>query len=174
MRRGPHVRVGCSTRFGSDPNRLSCDASVTTTNSVFQNSKIKTKVVEARGSNSRNAIATCRVESRRASGGGGGVRERLSYSHSLTSATTLHLIRWCATPPTFHVGLNFPLPPLAHTHGPLKISGFCLLGYPIWAQYSNIPPPDLKCPFEDLPILATCLYTSVSADIVKLNLRLEP
>ena len=135
-------------------------------------SRLEARIHETRS----RRVVSCRVESRRASGGGGGggVRERLSYAHSLTSATTLHLIRWCANPPTFHVGLNFPLPPLACTHGPFKISGFVYLGFTMLGPNSNIPPPDLKCPFEDLPILATCLYTSVSAETVKLNIRLEP
>jgi hypothetical protein len=42
------------------------------------------------------------------------------------------------------------------------------------AQYFNNSPPDLKCPFRDLPNLTTYLYTSVSAETVKLNFHLEP
>jgi hypothetical protein len=38
---------------------------------------------------------------------------------------------------------------------------------------SNNPPPNLKCPFEDLPVLTTISYTSVSVGTVKLNFHLE-
>jgi hypothetical protein len=48
------------------------------------------------------------------------------------------------------------------------------MGQAEMAQYFNNPPLDLKCPFRDLPNLTTFLYTSVSAETVKLNFRLEP
>jgi hypothetical protein len=48
------------------------------------------------------------------------------------------------------------------------------MGQAEMAQYFNDPLPDLKCPFRDLPNLTTCLYTSVLAETVKLNFRLEP
>ena len=105
-----------------------------------------------------------------------------SYSHSLT--------KWWNAPPYKVVQLssNFPCgtklsPPIhtcAATNMGLEILGILKLQMgqmpnefgPILRNFNN-PPPDLKCPFRDLSILATCLYTSVSAETVKLNFCLE-
>ena len=57
--------------------------------------------------------------------------------------------------------------------GLFEISEFASWASLSMGPNSNNPTPDLKYPFEDLPILATCLYTSVSAETVKLNFRLE-
>ena len=52
----------------------------------------------------------------------------------LPSGQTLHLIRWCEFHSAFHVGLNFPLPPLTSELLPLALTwaatnmGFEILG----------------------------------------------
>jgi hypothetical protein len=135
-------------------------------------------------------VVSCRDETRRASEE---EEEECACGTSLLthlpSGATPHLICWSTSLPTFHVALNLaPTPCLCAAKNMSYMShGLTQMGFEIsrnfsnlvWAhskkaQYFNNPPPDLKFPFRDLPNLTTCLYTSVSAETVKLNFRLEP
>ena len=90
----------------------------------------------------------------RASGGGGGgvrTREPLVLT-SLPSGTTLHLIRWCLSPQTSNVGLNFSshsTPMCAAIKMGFEIFLKLLIGLPQMGPNFNNPPPDLKFPFRD-------------------------
>ena len=99
--------------------------------------------------------AACRVVTRRTNGGGGGggVRGREPSVHSSTpSVSTLHLIRWCLSPPTSNVGLNFSTT-LHLQNSAMHMGQFEIFRNFYWAAQmgpkSNNPPPDLKFPFRD-------------------------
>jgi hypothetical protein len=71
---------------------------------------------------------------------------------SLPSVTTLHLIRWCLSPPTSNVGLNFSshsTPMCAAIKMGFEIFLKLLIGLPQMGPNFNNPPPDLKFPFRD-------------------------
>ena len=84
-------------------------------------------------------------------------RESLLFSTSTPSGTTLHLIRWCLSPPTSNVGLNFSTTlhlqnsamHMGHTWANLRFFRIAYLGSPLMGPNFNNPPPDLKFPFRD-------------------------
>ena len=113
------------------------------------------------------------------------MREALSLSHSLTKCSNTPPYKVVRIPLSFPCGTKLPLPPLTCELPPLGLTwaatnvGFEILGKtetthgPLvlhyMGQYFSNPPPDLKSPFRDMPILSACLDTSVSAETVKLN-----
>ena len=168
-----------SPRSGSDPNRLT----VTRPSKPFsRTAKIKLGSARfpqpaARHDETGGRAVRC-VRASGGGGGGGGVRTREPLVlTSLPSGTTLHLIRWCLSPPTSNVGLNFSttlhLQNSAMHMGQFEIFRNFLLGCPKWAQILTILHDISNSHLEILSNLVSCLYTSVSAETVKLNFCLE-
>ena len=142
--------------------------------SVMDSPILTGKTLHRLPAHSRNLRRARYVTRRGEAGDEGGARvwnTSPSFTPTHTSGRRAHLISWCTSLSTSHVGLNFP--PLPWQHGPLGIFLKLLSGPLAQLIFSN-PPPDPKGPWC-CPLFQTLFwYTSIfSGDPLRLNIHLE-